>query len=182
MRCDCRRLFIRATDPVDFRRPAPRRRMSAPRAARQHSQPPSSSASRSSVHHGQHLAPRQACCWRGRRQNDPPSIGCRHRSTPFAPAGRRRCVADSDASGGRRAAWILFEIISGASDDSIRVHASNATIDAGAGNDVIDIEGQANVVAGEGDDFVQHLWPFDRGRRRRRRSCPHVRSFNGHRR
>ena len=49
----------------------------------------------------------------------------------------------------------LFEIISGAGDDSIRVQASNATIDAGAGNDVIDVEGQANIVAGEGDDFVR---------------------------
>ena len=55
----------------------------------------------------------------------------------------------------RRTAWTLFKIISGASDDSIRVHASNATIDAGAGNDVIDIDGQANIVAGEGDDFVR---------------------------
>jgi hypothetical protein len=48
----------------------------------------------------------------------------------------------------------LFEIISGAGDDSIRVQASNATIDSGAGNDVIDVDGQANVVAGEGDDVV----------------------------
>ncbi|MBT1510958.1 hypothetical protein KIP88_10620 [Bradyrhizobium sp. SRL28] len=46
----------------------------------------------------------------------------------------------------------------GASDDSIRVHASNPTIDAGAGDDVIATYGQDNIVAGEGDDFV-----FDRG-------------------
>jgi Ca2+-binding RTX toxin-like protein len=48
----------------------------------------------------------------------------------------------------------LFEIISGAGDDSIHVQASNATIDAGAGNDVIGVDGQASVVAGEGDDVV----------------------------
>src|SRR5882757_7218477 len=39
---------------------------------------------------------------------------------------------------GSSAGLDFFKIISGASDDSIRVHASNATIDAGAGNDVID--------------------------------------------
>src|SRR3954453_22578429 len=56
---------------------------------------------------------------------------------------------------GSSAGLDFFKIISGASDDSIRVQASNATIDSGAGNDVIDIEGHANVVAGEGDDFVR---------------------------
>ena len=42
----------------------------------------------------------------------------------------------------------------GASNDSIRVQASNVTIDSGAGDDVIDTDGQANIVAGEGDDVV----------------------------
>ena len=72
----------------------------------------------------------------------------------FHTGGSAAALRGSDASGGLSDGMDLFEIISGAGDDSIRVHASNATIDAGAGNDVIDTDGQANVVAGEGDDIV----------------------------
>jgi Ca2+-binding RTX toxin-like protein len=60
----------------------------------------------------------------------------------------------SDASGGLSVGMDLFEIISEAGDDSILIHASNATVDAGPGNDVIFVDGQASVVAGEGDDTV----------------------------
>jgi Ca2+-binding RTX toxin-like protein len=63
-------------------------------------------------------------------------------------------IRGSDANDALSGGMDLFEIITGASDDSIRVQASNATIDAGAGNDVIGVDGQANVVAGEGDDVV----------------------------
>jgi hypothetical protein len=72
----------------------------------------------------------------------------------FRTGGSAAALRGSDANDGLSGGMDLFEIISGASDDSIRVHASNATIDAGAGNDVIDTDGQANIVAGEGDDFV----------------------------
>jgi Ca2+-binding RTX toxin-like protein len=73
----------------------------------------------------------------------------------FRTGGSAAALRGSDASGGLSVGMDLFEIITGASDDSIRVQASNATIDAGAGNDVINVDGRANVVAGEGDDFVR---------------------------
>src|SRR6185295_16627705 len=62
----------------------------------------------------------------------------------------RRHGRDTESSAGLD----FFKIVSGASDDSIRVQASNATIDSGAGNDIIDVDGRANVVAGDGDDTV----------------------------
>jgi Ca2+-binding RTX toxin-like protein len=69
--------------------------------------------------------------------------------------GGSAALRGSDANDALSGGMDLFEIITGASDDNIRVHASNATIDSGAGNDVIDVDGQANVVAGEGDDTVR---------------------------
>ena len=59
----------------------------------------------------------------------------------FRTGGSAAALRGSDASGGLSGGTDLFEIISGASDDSIRVQASNATIDSGAGNDVIDVDG-----------------------------------------
>jgi Ca2+-binding RTX toxin-like protein len=50
----------------------------------------------------------------------------------------------------------------GASNDSIRVQANNATIDSGAGDDVVSTYGHSTVDGGAGDDH------------------PHLRSFNGH--
>src|SRR5881397_4016344 len=72
----------------------------------------------------------------------------------FRTGGPAAALRGGDASDALSVDMDMFEIISGASDDSIRVQASNATVDAGAGNDVVDIDGQANVVAGEGDDLV----------------------------
>ena len=72
----------------------------------------------------------------------------------FRTGGSAAALRGSDANDGLSVGMDLFQIISGAGDDIIRVQASNATIDSGAGNDVIDIDGQANVVAGEGDDIV----------------------------
>ena len=69
--------------------------------------------------------------------------------------GGSAALRGSDANDALSGGMDLFEIITGASDDNIRVQASNATIDSGAGNDVIDVDGQANVVAGEGDDTVR---------------------------
>ena len=72
----------------------------------------------------------------------------------FRTDGSAAALRGSDANDGSSGGMDLFKIISGAGDDVIRVQASNATIDSGAGNDVIDVDGQANVVAGEGDDIV----------------------------
>ena len=72
----------------------------------------------------------------------------------FGTGGPAAALHGGDASDALSVGMDLFEIITGASDDSIRVQASNATIDAGAGNDVIGVDGRANVVAGEGDDVV----------------------------
>jgi Ca2+-binding RTX toxin-like protein len=72
----------------------------------------------------------------------------------FRTGGSAAVLRGSGTNNGLSVGMDLFEIITGASDDSIRVRASNATVDAGAGNDVIMVDGQANVVAGEGDDFV----------------------------
>ena len=58
--------------------------------------------------------------------------------------------AGGDLSGGLD----FFRIIAGAGNDSITVQANNATIDAGAGDDVVDTYRNANVVAGDGDDVA----------------------------
>ncbi len=98
--------------------------------------------------------------------------------TDRSAAGARGRDANDGLSGGMD----FFKIISGASDDSIRVQASNATIDSGAGNDVIDIDGQANVVAGEGDDIVRTYGHSTVDGGAGNDHISHVRSFNGHRR
>lgn len=72
----------------------------------------------------------------------------------FRTGGSAAGLRGSDANDGLSVGMDLFQIISGAGDDFIRVQASNATIDSGAGNDVIDVDGHANVAAGEGDDIV----------------------------
>ena len=58
-------------------------------------------------------------CWRGRRQNDPSSTGCRHSSMPLTPT-VGGALGGSDAGGGLSVGMDLFKIISGAGDDSIR--------------------------------------------------------------
>jgi Ca2+-binding RTX toxin-like protein len=101
-------------------------------------------------------------------------------------------IRGSDANDALSGGMDLFEIITGASDDSIRVQASNATIDAGAGNDVIGVDGQANVVAGEGDDVVftyghstvdggagdDHIRTYERFGWQRKRQAHNLRQFH----
>jgi len=72
----------------------------------------------------------------------------------FRTGGSAAALRGSDASGRLSGGMDLFEIISGASDDSILVHASNATVDAGAGNDVIWVGGSSTVTGGAGDDYI----------------------------
>ena len=170
------------TPPCRFRRPAPRQRMQAPRSStasvfsRASSSAPDASVTTVSIsYHAKLLLARASA-----EQSVVDQLQAQ--LDAFRTGGSAAALGGSDANDGLSGGMDLFEIISGASDDIIRVQASNATIDAGAGNDVIDVDGQANIVAGEGDDFVRTYGHSTVDGGAGNDHDQHVRSFNGHRR